>query len=267
MKGAKRHHSPRGPSRTIVNAEDLSRLHELREAWGMSIEGPLLVVGRLTGSLRDDMPNVFFLRDLTHPTDGHGLVYPQEDPRKGTQAFVAPREIQACLNPADAVTGKHWAIAELELAPPNVREQRNNPHECNVRAGTLRLLSALPQEWKVELRGPDEARLIAAFARDEIEAAVRAEILRDSSELVDQEEKNRQKRQRIEEELQAARNHADEQIAKFEEQIANGKRSRDAVSGEFQELQELLAEENERLKELRLKAEQERNIMEEHTGS
>ena len=218
----------------------------------MSSEGPLLVVGRLTGSLRDDMPDVFFLRDLTHPTDGHGLVYPQEDPRRGTQAFVAPREIQACLNPADAVTGKHWAIAELELAPPSVREQRNNPHECNVRAGTLRLLSALPQEWKVELRGPDEARLIAAFARDEIEAAVRAEILRDSRELVDQEEKNRQLRLRIEDELQAVRNHAEEQSAQFEEQIAQGKRLRDAVKWEVLDLQELREEENERLKEIRL---------------
>lgn len=263
MRGTKRDHSTRKPNQTTVGAEDLSRLLELRQAWGMSSEGPLLVVGRLTGSLRDDMPDVFFLRDLTHPADGHGLVYPQEDPRRGTQAFVAPREIQTCLNPADAVTGKHWAIAELELAPPSVREQRNNPHECKVRAGTLRLLSALPQEWKVELRGPDEARLIAAFARDEIEAAVRAEILRDSRELVDQEEKNRQLRLRIEDELQAVRNHAEEQSAQFEEQIAQGKRLRDAVNGEVRDLQELRAEENERLKELRLKAEQERILMEE----
>ena len=261
LNGRNKDNSNRAADRTPVSADDLSRLHELRDAWGMAINGPLLVVGRLTGSLRDDMPDVFFLSNLTHPTDGHDLVYPDEDPRRGTRAFVPPREIQPWLNAAEAVTGEHWAIAELELAPPSVREQRNNPHECNVRAGTLRLLRALPNEWQIVVQGPGQARLIADFARVEIEASVRAEVLRDSLELADQEVKNRQLRQGIEDELRTVQDQANDQRAQFEAQVAQGRRLRDAVNTEVQDLQVLRAAETQRLDELRLIAEQKRNAM------
>lgn len=263
MTGKHNHFSGLAPGQKPVSVEDQERLQELRQAWGISADGPFLVIGRLTGTLRADMPDVFFLSDLVHPTDTHSLVYPQEDPHKGSKAFVPPRAIDAWLVPEEAVTGKYWAIAELELAPKKVREQRNNPHECNVRNGTLRPLSALPPEWKIEIRGPHTASLIADFAREQIEVAVREEVLRDSADLADQQNKNLQEQQRIAADLKATKIHAEGQRAQIEAQIDNESRLRDAVHAEVEELQKTRAAETSQLEEFRLRAEQERKVMEE----
>jgi energy-coupling factor transporter ATP-binding protein EcfA2 len=257
------HSSGYSPEHRPVSAEDQSRLQELRQAWGVSADGPLLVIGRLTGSLRADMPDVFFLSDLIHPTDNHELVYPQEDSRRGTQAFVPPREIEARLRPEDAVTGKYWAIAELELAPQKVREQRNNPHECNVRSGTLHQLSALPSEWKIDVRGPQNAPLIAGFARDQLEAAVREEVLRDNTDLADRQERNSRERQQIEADLKATESHAEGLRAQIESQIDSESAMRDAIHADVADLQKTLAAEIEQLEEFRRRNEQERQVMEE----
>lgn len=192
------YHSNLSPDQSLDSAEDQARLQELREAWGVSANGPFLVIGRLIGKLRDDLPDIFFMSDLTHPTDSHGLVYPQENPRSGSNAFVLRSDIKNWLSPEEAVSGEYWAIGELKLAPLEERERRNNPHECNVRAGTLRLLSALPPEWQIEVRGLQNAPLIADFARVEIEAVVREEILRDDAELAKMQDRNFLERQRIE---------------------------------------------------------------------
>ena len=254
----------RAQSRSASGSDEgQARLQELREAWGVSNDGPFLVIGRLTGSLRADMPDVFFLSHLIHPTDGHQLVYPQEHQHRGAQAFVPPREIKGWLTPEDAVTGKCWAIAELELAPKDVREKRNNPHECNVRSGTLRLLSALPLEWTIEVRGPQSVPLIASFARDQIEAAVREEVLSDNADLADQKDRNVQERKRIDAELKETKSNAEGLRAQIEEQIEKQSLLRDGIHTDVAELQEALAAETEQLEEFRRKAEQDRKIMEE----
>ena len=251
------------PVSGAASQEEQALLQELRQAWGMSVDGPLLVIGRLTGSLRTDMPNVFFLGDLMHSVDNHGLAYPQEDTRRGTQAFVPPREIEAWLDPADAVSGKYWAIAELELAPQKVRQQRNNPHECNVRNGTLRLLSTLPTEWKIQVRGSQDALQIASFARDQIESAVRAEVMRDAKDLAKLQEKTHSEIQRIEDDLKASQNQAEDLRMQIEAQINSEKQLRDSIHADVVELHKKKSGEIQLLEDSRRRAEQERKVMEE----
>ena len=263
MTGKHNQYSSLTPNQKPVSVEGQERLQELRQAWSISADGPFLVIGRLTGTLRADMPDVFFLSDLVHPTDSHSLVYPQEDPHKGSKAFVPPRAIDAWLVPEEAATGKYWAIAELELAPQKVREKRNNPHECNVRNGTLRPLSALPPEWKIQIRGLHDASLIAGFAREQIEVAVREEVLRDTADLADQQDKNLQEQQRITADLKTTRSHAEGLRAQIEAQIGKESRLRDAVHADVEELQKKRAAETSQLEEFRRRAEQERKVMEE----
>ena len=263
LKDMRNHHSTSRQDQRHVSAEDQVLLNELRQAWGVPAEGPFLVIGRITGSLRFDQPNVFFLIDLIHPTDNHKLVYPHEDPHKGSKAFVSPREVEALLAPENAVSGNYWAIAELELAPQKVRDKRNSPHYCNVRNGTLRPLSKLPVEWKVEVRGPQDAPLIASFARDQIKAAVRAEVLRDATDLANQREKNVLERQLIETDLRAAKNHAEGLRAQIAAEVDKESRLRDAIQADVAELNKTQTAEVEQLEQFRRRAEQERNVMEE----
>jgi hypothetical protein len=79
--------------------EDEARLKELQVSWGLQEGSPLLVVGRLTGTLRADMPDVYFLSDLTHPAQGYGLAYPEADLGRKSQAFAPPREVELWLSP------------------------------------------------------------------------------------------------------------------------------------------------------------------------
>lgn len=151
---------------------DIIQLRLLREAWGMAESGPLLVVGRLTGWLRDDLPGVFFLDDLSHPDTGDRLAYPKVSRNAPTRAYVTPDTLRSVLSPEKAVAGDQWAIAELQLSPEHVREQHRNPQECSVRSGSVRLLKGLPLHWKVQVHGTPTGLQIAEQAR----AAIAAEL-------------------------------------------------------------------------------------------
>lgn len=154
------------------NRDEAFQLKQLREAWGMAETGPLLVVGRLTGWLRDDLPGVFFLDDLSHPDTGHTLIYPKASGSAPTRAYVTPDALKSLLTPEETVAGNRWAIAELNLSPAHVREQRKNPQECSVRSGSMRLLSALPLHWRVQVHGTPTGLQLEEQAR----AAIAAEL-------------------------------------------------------------------------------------------
>lgn len=176
----------------------------------MPDSGPIIVVGRLQGTLRDNLPDVLFLEELEHPGTGVGLVYPVPGETKAANAFVFPRDAHAYLGREAAASGTHWAIGELELSPASERKKHRNPWKCHVRPGTLRLLSELPEEWNIAVGGPMSARRISASARYEIEAYVREQILREEGELAVREEKNRETIGRIKTELSEAETAAQE---------------------------------------------------------
>lgn len=152
--------------------DDVFQFRLLREAWGMAETGPLLVVGRLTGWLRDSLPGMFFLDDLSHPDTGDRLVYPKVSGSASTRAYVPPDALKSLLSPEKAVAGDQWAMAELQLSPEHARAQRRNPQECSVRSGSVRLLTGLPLHWKVQIHGTPTGLQIAEQAR----AAIAAEL-------------------------------------------------------------------------------------------
>lgn len=263
MKGERTVYAGRDSNHDVASPDDAAQLQKLREAWGVTAESPLLVVGRLTGYLREDMPDVFFLSDLSHPDSGHGLVYPLAEKPESTSAFVPPAEVRRWLSPKEAVSGSHWAIAELELASAEVRRQHNNPQKCDVRRGTLRLLSACPPEWRIEVRGTQSALQIADFARTTIEDRLQKDIGRVAAELSAQEDHKRLALKRIEDDLQSAATEAEKRRAKIATQIDEDKRHRTAVRAEIKALQARMAQEETQLEGFRRMAELERITMEE----
>ena len=234
-------------------------LRELCVAWGMTEVGPLVVVGTLSGTLRNDKPGLLFLNDLTHPETGVGLVYPGET--RPATAFVLSRDARAHLHLGAAAPGKYWAIGELELSSPAEREKHGNPWKCDVRQGTLRLLSELPKEWRVAVSGPVFARQISASAREAIEASVKEQILREVRELALQDEKNRETIARIKAELEEEGNKARETRSQFDAEAEASRRRGDAAQKRAREIESQLRSENERFDQFRQTVERETQIM------
>jgi hypothetical protein len=151
-------------------------LDELRAAWDVLAGRPIRVVGRLTLT-QGESGDVVFLRDFEHPETGVGLVYPKLHGsswggQKPALAFVPGPSREVASNQAMA-TGEQWAIAEVELSDASERRKHQNPWRVDVRSGTLRLLSELPEEWQVKIHGAQSVKRISASAREEIEDYVR----------------------------------------------------------------------------------------------
>lgn len=128
-------------------------LEDPRVAWGFASDAPLTVIGQLRGRLLTDDPSVFFLDGLEHPESGVGLAYPQSTGPGLANAFVPQPEISRLADPDAALSRTQWAIAELQLSPLRERERHQNPYECSVRRGTLRLLSEIPKQWNITITG------------------------------------------------------------------------------------------------------------------
>lgn len=121
-----------------------------------------MVIGQLTTRLVSEGRTLYFLERLEHPETGVGLEYPG-----------GSGPVQAFVYAADAVrldaSTMPKAIAELQLSPTEQRGKRMNPYACSVRAGTLRELRVLPQEWNVAISGTTSVRSIADAAFSAIE--------------------------------------------------------------------------------------------------
>ena len=228
----------------------------------MPDSGPIIVVGRLQGTLRDNLPDVLFLEDLEHPGTGVGLVYPVLGETKAANAFVFPRDAHAYLGREAAASGTHWAIGELELSPASERKKHRNPWKCHVRPGTLRLLSELPEEWNIAVGGPMSARRISASARYEIEAYVREQILREEGELAVREEKNRETIGRIKTELSEAETAAQETRNQLNAEVEAARKRRHAAQERAQEFESQLRAESARFDQFKQIVERETEIME-----
>ena len=85
------------------------------------------------------------------------------------RAFAYPKDAEVLLG-ASSDDRKPFGIAELVPSPEIERVKRNNPHECSVKKGSLRALSSLPADWRIDVSGPVSARRVAASAKDAIEA-------------------------------------------------------------------------------------------------
>lgn len=154
----------------ITANNDMTEFAELQHFWGMSSDEPLLVLGRLV--MIEAQNTLFFLTDLTHPTTGLALRYP--DIKGESKAFILPREGRELedelrQDPQGRENDDLWALAELQLSPLKERRKHDNPKECSVRKGSLRRLVDLPTEWNITRVGPQNAPKIMAFAREALD--------------------------------------------------------------------------------------------------
>ena len=157
--------------------ESMSQKHlleELRQAWGIAHDAPIVVIGQLGKSQTAEGRTLYFLDRLEHSETGIGLTYPGGSRSGSAKAFVYA---------ADAVplgaSHPSWAIAELELSPAEHRGKRMNPYACTVRGGTLRLLRDIPEQWNVKLNDKASVRTIsnAAFVAIQTEQQERQVLL------------------------------------------------------------------------------------------
>jgi len=162
---------------------DRLRLEELRDAWSFSSGEPILAIGKLQGREISNGRTIYFLEQLEHPKTAAGLVYPDDIAGRPASAFVPPPEVSRIKPNFEDTKGSSWAIAELELSSPRERDKHKNPHKCDVRRGTLRLLKALSDDWVPAIVGDESARLISATAISVIEREIEAERERLETEL------------------------------------------------------------------------------------
>jgi energy-coupling factor transporter ATP-binding protein EcfA2 len=179
---------PRSQENDLLNnggqTDDKRLLENLKQAWGMDAQSPLIVVGQLVEMEIQNGNSLFLLERLEDPATGRPLRYPianERDP-KASSAFVPTKEAHRVI--ARAGYDKHvlWAFGELELSPEKERRKHKNPYECSVRQGSLRLLKELPEDWNIMGVGPQGARKISVAARDAIEAQIRNSLSRETKD-------------------------------------------------------------------------------------
>lgn len=222
-------------------------LDDLREAWDMPAERPIRVIGRLTLT-HGKSGDIVFLNNFEHPETGIGLVYPKLHASSGSSqkpafAFVPPGPSREVASNEAMAMGEQWAIAEVELSSASERRKHQNPWRVDVRSGTLRLLSELPEEWQVQVHGAQSVKRISASARDEIEDHVRNSILEEDQELARRHAENVQRL----EELATTRRQTEEaaraMFAGLNEELAVHRQRGDAARKEADDLQQRLAAE------------------------
>lgn len=249
---------------TALARQPEALLDELRGAWEMPAGRPIRVVGRL--ALKGESGAFVFLEDLEHPETGVGLVYPRlhalsEHPQKRTGAFVPLGPSRELASNEAIATGEQWAIAEVELSSARERRKHLNPWRVDVRSGTLRLLSELPEEWHAQVHGSQSVRRISASARHQIEDYVRSSILEEDQELARRHAENVRRL----EELAAARRQAEEDargmLADLKEELAVHRQRGDAARNEADDLQQRVAAEREHLKRQQRQLEEETQLM------
>lgn len=240
-------------------------LDGLRAAWDMPAGRPIRVVGRLTLT-HGGSGDIVSLKDIEHPETGIGLVYPsvqvaQGISQKATFAFVPRGPSRQVASIQALAAGEQWAIAEVELSSTSERQKYQNPWLVNVRSGTLRLLSDLPDEWQVQILGAQSVKRISASAREEIEDHVRRVILDEDQELARRHAENVQRL----EELATIRRQAEEDartmFADLDDELAGHRQRGEAARQEADDLQQRLAAERGHLERQRRHIEEETRIM------
>lgn len=243
--------------------EDL--LDELRAAWDMPAGRPIRVVGRLTLT-HGGSGDIVFLNDFEHPETGVGLVYPSlhatlGGSQKPAFAFVPPGPSREVASTRAMATGEQWAIAEVELSSASERRKHQNPWRVNVRSGTLRLLSDLPDEWEVQVHGNQSVKRISASAREEIEAYVRNSVLEEDQELARRQAENSQRLA----ELAATRRQAEEDARTMfdglDAEMAAHRLRGDTARQEADDLQQRLASERDHFERQQRHFEEETQLM------
>ncbi|MFM5067457.1 MULTISPECIES: McrB family protein [Aeromonas] len=139
-------------------AQERALLDELRAAWRIAPDAPIVVIGQLQSKKVTDERLLYFLEGLEHPETGVGLLYPGLD-SVAASAFVPPPEAGR-FN----VSRQPWMIAELQLSPVEHRNKHKNPYGCVVRRGSLRPLHDIPTGWGVTVSGRDSVRRISEAA-------------------------------------------------------------------------------------------------------
>lgn len=211
-------------------------LGELRVAWGIAHDAPIVVVGQLNALSLDDERTVYVLERLEHPETGVLLVYPGGS--GSASAYVYAADADRLDAPPQS-----WVIAELQLSPAEHRNKRKNPYACTVGKGTLRLLRKIPQQWDVNVIGKASVRLIeaTAFAAIEVQLQERLGHLdAEVSQLENMRNTQHQAVKRIQEQARVEALQAAERMDRFtqEEQTMNQR---------LHQLSDLLAEKGQRL--------------------
>lgn len=224
-------------------------LDELRAAWNMLAGHPIRVVGRLTLT-HGGAGDIVFLNDFEHPETGVGLVYPSlhathGGSQKSAFAFVPPGPSREVASIQALATGKQWAIAEVELSSTGERRKHQNPWRLDVRPGTLRLLSELPDEWQVQIHGIQSVKRISASAREEIEDHVRNLVLAEDWELARRHAENAQRLEELATTRRKVEEDARTMFAGLNEEMVAHRQRGDAARNEAANLQQRLASERE----------------------
>lgn len=137
----------------------------LRKTWNFAHDAPLAVVGRLLPA-GSDAGTFGFLVNLEDPSSGRNLASPLSG--QPARAFISPPEMAAVRSALQNADGDVWALAEVQLAPLEIREQRKDPFALKLVPGSLKLLTEVPEEWSVAVLGPVNARRVLTVARDAI---------------------------------------------------------------------------------------------------
>lgn len=226
---------------------------------------PIRVVGRLTlthGASGD----IVFLKDFENPETGVGLVYPsvhadQGGIQKSAAAFVPRGPSREIVGIQALAKGEQWAIAEVELSSASERQKHQNPWLVNVRSGTLRLLSDLPDEWQVQILGAQSVKRISASARDEIEDYVRRLVLDEDQELAQRHADNVKRLEELAATRRQAEDDARTMFAGLNDQLAAHRQRGEAARQEADELQQRLTVERDHLERQQRYIEEKTRIM------
>jgi len=227
-------------------------LDELRAAWDMPAGRPIRVVGRLTLMQRDS-GDIAFLNDLEHPETGAGLRYPElyaSSPRTGRLAFafIPHGPSRDVVINASMAGCEQWAIGEVGLASAKERSKHQNPWRLDVRSGTLRLLSELPDTWPLELHGTQSVTRISTAAREQIEAYVRNLIFEEDWELARRHTENLQRLEELATTRRQAEDDARIKSASLNEELAAHRLRVAAARKEADDLAHRLAAERHHFK-------------------
>lgn len=226
---------------------------------------PVRVVGRLTLTPRE-FGDIVFLKEFEHPETGVQLVYPKlhassRSSPKPAFAFVPPGPSREIASNQAMATNEQWAIAEVELSSASERRKHQNPWRVDVRSGTLRLLSELPEEWQVQVHGAQSVRRISALARKEIEAYVRYSVLEEDQELARRHAENVLRREELETTNREAEEEARTRFARLNEGLAAHQQRRDAARKEADDLQQRVAAERHHFERQQRQIEEETRLM------
>lgn len=213
-------------------------LGELRVAWGIAHDAPIVVLGQLSSRLSFEGKTLYSLEHLEHAETGVGLVYPGESGSGSANAFVYA---------ADAVqldrSRPSWGIAELQLSPAEVRDRQMNPYECTVRAGTLRPLREIPEQWYVKVHGKASVRSIsdAAFGVVQAQQQERQALLEtEVSQLENMRDTKHQAVERIQEQARVEALQAAKRMDRFTQE-------QQAMNQRLHQLSDLIADKGRRL--------------------